>query len=365
VTLFLCGDVMTGRGVDQILPHPSGTQLFESYVQDAREYVALAESRNGPIAKPVSPVYVWGAALEELDRVAPDLRVVNLETSVTASDAPWTGKGINYRMHPENVTCLAAARIDVCTLANNHVLDYGYAGLAETLETLTRVGIKAVGAGRTATEAEAPLVIPLPGGGRVIVCAFGSEDSGIPAEWAAGPDRAGIAVLPDLSEKSAAAVVARIRSVKGAQDVVVASVHWGSNWGYDVPGAHIRFAHWLIDGGVDVVCGHSSHHPRPIEVYRNRLILYGCGDFIDDYEGIEGYEQYRDDLVLMYFATVSRAGTGLIELQMIPMQIKKMTLNTPKSEDTAWLRNTLEGVSAPYGSHVDLAANGVLKLRWP
>jgi poly-gamma-glutamate synthesis protein (capsule biosynthesis protein) len=171
-------------------------------------------------------------------------------------------------------------------------------------------------------------------------------------------------VLPDLSEKTAATIVGRIRSMKAPQDVVVASVHWGSNWGYDVPRVHVQFAHWLIEGGVDVVYGHSSHHPRPIEVYRNRLILYGCGDFIDDYEGIEGYEEYRDDLVLMYFASVSRAGTGLIELQMTPMQITKMTLNTPAADDTTWMRNTLERVCAPYGSHVDRTANGVLKLRW-
>ena len=59
MTLFLCGDVMTGRGVDQILPHPSGRQTFEPYVQDAREYVEVAESRHGPIAKPVSGCYIW------------------------------------------------------------------------------------------------------------------------------------------------------------------------------------------------------------------------------------------------------------------------------------------------------------------
>ena len=92
-------------------------------------------------------------------------------------------------------------------------------------------------------------------------------------------------------------------------DVVVASIHWGSNWGYDVPATHTDFAHRLIDAGVDVVHGHSSHHPRPIEVYQGKLILYGCGDLIDDYEGIGGYQKYRDDLRLLYFATVS-PGTG-------------------------------------------------------
>src|SRR6476646_6037284 len=91
-TLFLAGDVMTGRGVDQILPHPGGYQLVEPYVQDARRYVQMAESRNGPIPRPVSPAYIWGDALAELDRRRPDARVVNLETSVTTSDAAWPGK---------------------------------------------------------------------------------------------------------------------------------------------------------------------------------------------------------------------------------------------------------------------------------
>jgi poly-gamma-glutamate capsule biosynthesis protein CapA/YwtB (metallophosphatase superfamily) len=364
MTLFLCGDVMTGRGIDQILPHPAGRQLFEPYVQDAQQYVELAEARNGRIDKPVAPSYIWGDALAELERVCPDARMINLETSVTASDEYWPGKGINYRMHPENAGCLTAAHIDVCGLANNHILDYGYDGLAETLDTLKRAGLKTVGAGRTLEEAQTPAVISLAGGGRVIVCAFGVEDSGIPTEWAARPDRAGVELLLDLSEKTAMAILGRIRRVKGRRDVAVASVHWGSNWGYDVPREHQQFAHWLVEGGIDVVHGHSSHHPRPIEVYRHRLILYGCGDFIDDYEGIEGYEQYRDELVLMYFATLSQKDGKLVGLEMTPMQVKKMRLSRTAAVDTAWLRDTLERVSAPYRSHVDLQLNGTLKLRW-
>jgi poly-gamma-glutamate capsule biosynthesis protein CapA/YwtB (metallophosphatase superfamily) len=84
-TLFVCGDVMTGRGVDQILAHPSAPQIQEPYARDARDYVALAEEANGPIARPVSPAYVWGDALQELERVVPEARSINLETSVTTS----------------------------------------------------------------------------------------------------------------------------------------------------------------------------------------------------------------------------------------------------------------------------------------
>ncbi|MCH8930675.1 MAG: CapA family protein [Proteobacteria bacterium] len=129
----MCGDVMTGRGIDQVLPRPSDPRLYESYVKNATEYVALAQTVSGPFPKRVDFSYPWGDALEELERVMPDLRIINLETAITKSDDFWQRKGINYRMHPKNVPCLKAARIDCCSIANNHVLDWGYAGLAETL----------------------------------------------------------------------------------------------------------------------------------------------------------------------------------------------------------------------------------------
>ena len=105
------------------------------------------------------------------------------------------------------------------------------------------------------------------------------------------------------------------------------SIHWGSNWGYGVHEDQVRFAHRLIDGGVDVIHGHSSHHPRPVEVYRGKLVLYGCGGCIDDYEGISGYERFRDDLRLLYFASVAPDTGSLTALRMVPMQARKMRLS--------------------------------------
>jgi len=142
VTLALCGDVMTGRGIDQVLAHPSDPTLYESFVRNAIRYVELAEGKNGPIPRPVEPAYIWGDALAEFDRLAPDVRIVNLETAVTRSDDHWEGKGINYRMHPENISCITAAGIDCCALANNHTLDWGYPGLTETIETLAKARVK-------------------------------------------------------------------------------------------------------------------------------------------------------------------------------------------------------------------------------
>src|SRR5262245_18251515 len=121
---------MTGRGVDQLLPHPSNPQLYEPVVRSSLEYVATAERAHGPLHRPVDYRYVWGDALTELERRRPAARIVNLETSVTTSEraAP---KGINYRMHPANIGVLSAAGIDCATLGNNHVLDWGREGLLE------------------------------------------------------------------------------------------------------------------------------------------------------------------------------------------------------------------------------------------
>ncbi|HVY91106.1 MAG TPA: CapA family protein, partial [Bryobacteraceae bacterium] len=170
VTLFLCGDVMTGRGIDQILPHPSPPGLFESYVISALEYVDLAERASGPIPRRADFNYIWGEALAELDRVAPAAGIVNLETAVTTS-SDHTPKGINYRMHPANIRCLTAAKIDCCVLANNHVLDWGRAGLEETLHTLRGAGFGTAGAGRNLNEALAPCIINA-GAARILVFAF-------------------------------------------------------------------------------------------------------------------------------------------------------------------------------------------------
>lgn len=339
VTAFLCGDVMTGRDIDQILPNPSDPLIYEAFVSDPRTYVELAEDVNGPIRRRVEFSYIWGDALVELQRVAADARIVNLETSVTVTDEAWP-KGINYRMHPANVGCLTAAGIvDVCVVANNHVLDYGYPGLVETLETLHRAGLKTTGAGRTLAEASLPAVVDRRVDSRVVVYGFGTESSGVPPSWAAAENLAGVNFLSDLSDETAAAIEERVREFKRSRDVTIASIHWGSNWGYAVPREFVRFAHRLIDSGINIVHGHSSHHPRPIEVYKNRLILYGCGDFINDYEGIRGYEEFRADLVLMYFPKLDPVTGDLVMLRLTPMKLRKFRLYRARHRDVRWFEN--------------------------
>jgi poly-gamma-glutamate capsule biosynthesis protein CapA/YwtB (metallophosphatase superfamily) len=365
VTLFFCGDVMLGRGVDQVLPHPGNPELREGAAGDARAYVRLAERAHGPIPRTAGFSWPWGDALAVLDHMAPDARVINLETSVTRSDGFAAGKPVHYRMSPDNVPAVTVVRPDACALANNHLLDFGHAGLLDTLDVLAGAGLRAVGAGHDLAQARQPAAVSVPGGGRAVIFACGAASGGIPPGWAATAARAGVDFLPALTSTAADGLIARIQAVKRSGDVVVVSLHWGSNWGYGVQPGQVRFARRLIDGGADLIYGHSSHHPRPVEVYRGRLILYGCGDAINDYEGISGHEQFRGDLRLLYFASLAADAGTLTALCMVPMQARRLRLRHASPADSQWMQAALQRISDRFGSRISHQANGVLTLQPP
>jgi poly-gamma-glutamate synthesis protein (capsule biosynthesis protein) len=359
--LFLSGDVMTGRGIDQIQSSPGDPRLYETWVKSAIRYVELAERRNGPIPKGVGPEYVWGEAVGILEEARADARIINLETAVTDRGEPWPAKGIHYRMHPDNVEVLAAAGIDCCVLANNHILDWSYPGLTQTLDSLHDAGIITAGAGIDTNEARRPAIIETGVGSRVIVLAVGTESSGIPAFWSAAVDRGGVWLLRSLTGDAVDEVRASFDQVREPGDMAVVSIHWGPNWGYAIPENHRRFAHALIDeAGVDIVHGHSSHHPIGVEIYRDRLILYGCGDLINDYEGIGGHDDIRPDLAVLYLATLTHA--GLKELDMIPMRLRRFSLERAGLDDTIWLARRLTGASRPFGTRFEDVGDGRLRV---
>jgi poly-gamma-glutamate synthesis protein (capsule biosynthesis protein) len=356
---------MIGRGVDQIQQRSVSPELFEAHARSARDYVALAEGASGPLPRGVAPDYVWGDALGELARVRPAARIVNLETALTTSPSAWPGKAVHYRAHPENARILRAAGIDCCSLANNHVLDWGREGLRETLAALAQAGVRSAGAGLDVASAEAPALLPVGASGRVLVFAFATLDCGTAPDWAASASRPGIALVPELVPSAVAALAARVEAHKLPGDSVVASIHWGANWGWEVPSAQRAFAHALIErAGVDVVHGHSSHHPKGIEVHRGRLIVYGCGDFLDDYEGIAGQERYRPELGLMFFPTLDAKSGALRRLELVPTRVHRFRVERAAPEQVAWLAAKLDRESEKLGARVRRADDGTLQLGW-
>ena len=210
------------------------------------------------------------------------------------------------------------------------------------MTTLDTAGLGYAGAGANAAAAARPWVGSLPGGGHLLVFGYGLDSSGIPSGWAAAPDSAGINLLPDLSSETATDVIRHINDWRQPGDLVVLSIHWGGNWGYDIPQRQRAFAHALIDAGaVDLVHGHSSHHPKAMEIYRGKPVLYGCGDFINDYEGISGQEKYRGDLSVMYLPSFRLPDYKLDAVRLVPFQMHRFRLRRVNQADFVWLRDRL------------------------
>lgn len=251
-TIVLAGDVMLGRGVtDALLGRP-------------------AEQ-------------AWSDVLPLL--LGADLRIVNLECAITSHRDPWsrTEKVFHFRADPSMVSVLRAARIDACSLANNHILDFEEQGLLDTLRSLGGAGILSAGAGRNSDEAARPIVLTTGGTCplRVGLVAFTDNE---PA-FAATAERPGTNYVPvSLDDETLGRVDRAINAARLAgADVVVFSNHWGPNMVQRPSRLFREFARKVVDLGADIYHGHSAHVFQGVELYRGKAILYDTGDLLDDY----------------------------------------------------------------------------------
>ena len=207
-------------------------------------------------------------------------------------------------------------------------------------------------------------VIDVGRGHRVLVFSLSHGSSGVPSSWSAGEAQAGVWRLAALGTRAVEQVSAVVRRFKRPGDIAVASIHWGGNWGFDLDPDMRKFAHDLLDSaGIDLVHGHSSHHPRGLEVYRDRLILYGCGDFINDYEGIRGREAFRGDLRVMYLPEIDLASGELTALRMPVFRSHQFRLSPAAEEDVTWLAAVLDRESRRLGETRVEAGAGELVLH--
>lgn len=357
--MLLTGDVMIGRGIDQILPFSCNPRIYEPNVNDAREYVKLAEIKNGPIPKIINFEYIWGNALKWAKKEKLDLNLINLETALTKNERFWTNKEVHYRCHPKNVEALKIFKVNCCNLANNHILDWCYEGLFETTKVLSENGIKFSGTGRNLKEALNPLIVNFSDNGKVIVMGVGSVSSGILPEWAVTKKRPGILVLESFKnfERTLNKI---LKKCKQEEDIAILSIHWGENWGFQIHEWQRKLAHKLIESsGIDLIHGHSSHHFKGFEIYKDKLILYGCGDFINDYEGIPEFLNFRDDLTLMYLPELDFDG-NLVRMRLIPFKIEKMRLRETSKEEFKVVKEILTREEEKFG--IDIKEKGNLFL---
>lgn len=285
IHLGLVGDVMIGRSVNEQL----------------REY----PQHN-----------LWGTILPELQRQ--DMVIANLETAITTHDVA-VPKVFNFKTDLSHVSVLQQAHIGIVNLANNHVLDYGEPGLKETLQTLERSGISYVGVGINEAQARKPHIFTLNNTRFALLGATDNEPS-----WIAGPTKPGTNYIT-IGD---AQLLEEIKAIRPSVDIVIVTLHWGPNMKEYPSQAFIDYAHTMVDAGADIIAGHSAHVIQGIELYKNALILYDMGDFIDDYIV---HADLRNDLTALF--SVQIKDKKITSLTLIPARIKNMVVNRAHEQD--------------------------------
>lgn len=316
LALTLIGDVMLGRGVNNAL-------------------------------KTMHPNEVWGDVLPHLMQA--DLRIVNLECALTTHNRPWSRNWKMFHFHadPNAVRVLQSARIDACSLANNHILDFEERGLLDTLHTLKVAGIRHAGAGVDAREAAAPVLFDVHGASprRVALLAYTDNEP----DFAADARHPGTNYLEiSLQEETLTRVadgIARARA-QGA-DLMVFSNHWGANF-VERPSPFFRsFARRVIELRADIYYGHSAHICQGIEIYRGKPILYDTGDFIDDYAVDPMLRNDRSCLFKVMFE-----GGQLQRIELIPVTLEVAHVALARSEDFEAISARMEMLCAEFGNRL-------------
>lgn len=293
--------------------------------------------------KSVSPAYPWGSTLSILKEC--DLRVCNLECVLSDVGNPWslTQKAFHFRSDEKNIHVLESAKIDVASIANNHVLDYEYEALDHMIRIFDAHGILHVGAGKNFSEASKPVICKVENQ-KIAFFAFTDNEP----EWAAQNDKPGIFHLPTkINDADVQSFFKLIEKIRPEVDLLIVSAHWGGNWGYKPPKEHKAIAHALIDRGTDLVFGHSSHVFRGIEIYKNRPIIYSAGDFVDDY-AVNEIERNDESFIFVLEKDLS----SNFKLYLFPTYIAQFQAHLAPEERASKILSKMELLCKDLGSNL-------------
>lgn len=284
-----------------------------------------------------------------------DVALVNLETAVTErhEQLPLYKRYV-YKMEPRALEALTWAGIDGVTLANNHVLDYGRAGLLDTLRHVHGARLVPIGAAATSRGARRGAVFRV-GGARIGVLSY-LEDSLMHSVYVRS---FATGIGPGCARLTAANAVQDIRRLRRHADVVIVVPHWGRDYG-DVSWTQRWMGRHLIDSGADAVVGHGAHVPQPVAVHRGRPILYGIGNYAF---GTPGRESFRHGLL----ARLVVRGARLLRVELVPLLVQNRLVEfRPErlgSREAAAMLAELDRRSRPHGARIAVRRGlGVLEL---
>lgn len=330
------------------------------------------------------------AVLAEL--AAADIAFVNLE-------APLTRRGVRaekqntLRADPGQVDDLVAAGVEVVSLANNHMLDYGIDGLLDTLAVLERAGVRQVGGGKTLEAARQAVVLEGPGG-RIGFLAFAST---LPQGFAAAAERPGIAPIhvtaafvvenPLAQEQPGTpppvvtfplaqdvdATCEAVRRLKAQADLVVVSAHWGVAGQDAIMDYQRQVGRALIDAGCDLILGHHPHRLHGVEFYRGAPIFYSLGNFVFEPLPPAGNSPHLSFRGRMTAANVYGAmrregvlvnaevrGSRIERLSLAPVLLDGEGYPTPRGDQAEQFASLLANLSGGMGTAFRAEGGGVL-----
>ncbi|HVA74114.1 MAG TPA: CapA family protein [Acidimicrobiales bacterium] len=264
------GSLGSGRVAAAVIGSPTG-RGYDILATSGTVRIGFAGDVNG-VGRVATLMSEGGDPLAAMRPIlgSNDVNLVNLETSV-GSAGQAQNKQYTFQSPPELLYRLRAAGVSVVNLANNHSLDFGVAGLLQTISDARAAGLLVVGAGATRAEAYSPAVVDTPAG-RV---AFLGLSQVVPAGWAATATQPGVASAFDLP-----AAIAAVREARSLADQVVVMVHAGVELNQCPTADQYALTKALVGAGANVVVGSHPHVLQGLERIGSALVDYSLGDFV-------------------------------------------------------------------------------------
>lgn len=274
-----------------------------------------------------------------------DVMCLNNEFTYSLQGAPLEGKMYTFRAKPERVSLLQEMGVDIVKLANNHVYDYGRQAMLDTFETLEQVGIPYIGAGRNLAEAMKPVYWELDGKTVAFVSASRAEKYKMTPQ--ATEERPGILRCYDP-----ALFLEVIAEARENADFVLAYVHWGTEYSFDLEEVQLTTGKEYLDAGADVVIGAHAHCLQGMEYYNGKPIIYNLGNF--------WFNEKTLDTMLLDLHFYGDDHEGSIDVQVIPaIQSEKQTRIVTEPEEQERIYSFLEDISV----NVEIDEEGMVREK--
>ncbi|NLU36207.1 MAG: CapA family protein [Clostridiales bacterium] len=260
-----------------------------------------------------------------------DIMCLNNEFTYSNGGSPLENKAYTFRANPSRVEILKELGVDIVSLANNHAYDYGEQSLVDTMAVLNQAGIKYVGAGHNIEEAMSPVYFEIQGKTIAYVAASRAEKYRLTPQ--ATEDEPGILLCYDTE-----LFIQAIKEAKQNAEYVIAYVHWGTEYSYELEEVQLITGKEYLDAGADIVIGAHPHCLQGIEYYEGKPIVYSLGNF--------WFNDKTLDTMLLNVHVYGDDMEKYVELEIIPaIQTNNTTLIVNEQSERQRIFSFLESIS--------------------